>query len=121
MNMQEWRDRSLHLPKFMRDFHDQKDLFKAIHDTYSHEKDPERGNNKVSWVDAHIYVIDIFLWFMASRGYTLQKSRTKVEFIDLHETIKQTREIRNDIFNKALGLTPINGNKHKKKKNSTSG
>ena len=32
---------------------------------------------------AHTYVIDLFLWFMALHGYTLQRSRAKEEFYDL--------------------------------------
>lgn len=31
-NIQHWRESGLYLPEFMRDFHDQKDLFKALQD-----------------------------------------------------------------------------------------
>jgi len=76
------------LPRFMQDFHDQKDLFKAIYDQYS------EGNNKdllskIRWVDAHCFTIDVFLWWMALHGYKLQKSRKKgVTFLDPVETIE---------------------------------
>ena len=33
--------------------------------------------------EAHIYTIDVFLWFMAMHGYTLQRSRARVDFEDL--------------------------------------
>lgn len=115
MNMLEWRSKGRHLPEFMRDFHDQKDLFKAIHDTYAHDTNPEASNNVVNFRDGMIYVIDVFLWFMASRGYTLQKCRTKVEFIDLQETIEQSKQARTEMFAKAMGLTLANGSRNKKK------
>jgi hypothetical protein len=80
-----------HLPKFMQDFHDQKDLFKAISENYSkNEWYQENGN----WVNEQIYIIDYFLWFMAQHGYTLSKSRADVNFYDIHETINENRKKR---------------------------
>ncbi len=68
-----------YLPKQMRDFHDQKDLFKSMHHLY--QDNPH--NTMPNWVDGHKYIIDWFLWFMASRGYTLQKTKKKgVEFAE---------------------------------------
>ena len=32
-----------------------------------------------------IYIIDWFLWYMAGRGYTLQKSRKKVNFREFED------------------------------------
>ena len=75
--LSEWMKRGEHLPEFMRAFHDQKDLFKAIHSLY---QDNDGAEEKPTWVQGHIYVIDWFLWYMALRGYTLQKSRKKVDF-----------------------------------------
>ncbi len=66
-----------YLPEAMRDFHDQKNLFKSMH--YLYQDDPH--SDMPSWVIGHQYTVDWFLWFMASRGYTLQKSRRKgIEF-----------------------------------------
>jgi hypothetical protein len=76
-----------HLPEFMRDFHDQKDLFKAIHHTYAKD-DPEA--KMPDWRQAHCYTVDWFLWFMGLRGYTLQKSRAKVDFRPLRNTDSTT-------------------------------
>jgi len=67
-----------YLPEFMRDFHDQKNLFKLIHNTYS--QDNKNANLYPDWIKAHCYTIDWFLWFMGQRGYTLQKNRSNVEF-----------------------------------------
>ncbi len=43
----------------MRDFHDQKDTFKALHDMVAVEKHDDCKD--VSWVAGQCYVIDIFL------------------------------------------------------------
>lgn len=70
-----------YLPKFMRDFHDQKDLFKLIHWLYDPDMSKSGdGKDIPNWVQSQCYTIDWFLWFMASRGYTLQKNRTSIEF-----------------------------------------
>lgn len=45
----------------------------------------------ISWIDAQIYVVDIFLHFMAKRGYTLQKARHSIEFNNLDNEIKEMR------------------------------
>ena len=69
-----------YLPKPMRDFHDQKELFKSMHIL---QQDNEGSEDMPNWRDGHVYIIDRFLWFMASRGYTLQKTRKQgVEFKD---------------------------------------
>ena len=92
----EWRKKSQHLPKFMRDFHDQKDLFKMIHELTIIE--PEALNKVISWMDGHIYVIDVFLWAMARFGYTLQKTSKKLDFEDIHETIESQNGVRRQSF-----------------------
>jgi hypothetical protein len=80
VKLKQWLESGKYLPDRMRDFHDQKDLFKSMHYL---QQDNEGGKHTPSWVDGHVYIIDRFLWFMASRGYTLQKTRIKnVEFID---------------------------------------
>jgi hypothetical protein len=90
--LERWLEAGRYLPRFMRDFHDQKDLFKAIHQTIKvHDKD---YIGDVTWVKGQIYVIDIFLWWMARRGYTLQPARADLEFVDIHETIHQQNERR---------------------------
>ncbi len=74
----EWLKSGEHLPSFLRDFHDQKDLFKRVEEMVSRRPIP----NGDSWIGRHVYVIDYFLWFMARHGYTLQKSRQPIEFED---------------------------------------
>lgn len=98
----QWREEHKHLPPFMRDFHDQKDLFKAIHQTM-------KDTHGVDWVAGQIYVIDIFLWWMAKRGYTLQRNRTKLPFNDIQADIAAETKRRDDQFTAMLSdtLTPI--------------
>lgn len=83
--LKNWLDNVQFLPEFMRDFHDQKDLFKTMHLQYENGQDDEDSHPKVkmpTWMEGQIYVIDWFLFFMATRGYTLQKSRAKLDFVE---------------------------------------
>lgn len=84
-DVKKWLESGENLPEFMRDFHDQKELFKTMHSLYS---DNEGAKDKPNWMQGQIYVIDWFLWFMASRGYTLQKSRKELKFNVLDDDIK---------------------------------
>jgi len=88
----EWLKSLQYLPEGLRDFHDQKDVFKAMHDIINVQG--HEYARSVDWVTGQCYVIDIFLWFMARRGYTLQRSRAKVPFRDLHEDVANARTQR---------------------------
>lgn len=83
--LSDWLTSGEYLPHFMRNFHDQKDVFKAMHNTI-HNAD-ENGNPR----DGHIYVVDTFLWYMARCGYTLQKSRKDLPFKDMQEDIDRNK------------------------------
>ena len=75
------------LPDFMKDFHDQKDLFKTIWSWWGKEIEDELN---IKWVNAMIFTIDKFLWFMGLHGYKLQKDRTKdVDFFDISDSMMQ--------------------------------
>jgi hypothetical protein len=79
-----------YLPDFMKDFHDQKDLFKAIYELYKDDENLKKLPQ--GWVDNHIFVVDFFLWFMGQHGYKLQKVRKKgVDFYDLKTTIEEMK------------------------------
>jgi len=95
-----WLENGSHLPPPLRDFHDQKDLFKAMHEIINLQ-----GNDiaqKVDWVTGQVYVIDVFLRFMGRRGYTLQRSRARVPFRDLDQDIRTAREARDAAASKVL-------------------
>lgn len=81
MSTDEWLRSGKYLPKLLRDFHDQKDVFKAMHQIINVEG--HEYAKPVGWIAGQCYVIDIFLWFMARRGYTLQRTRRKGDYRDL--------------------------------------
>jgi hypothetical protein len=85
-----------HLPDFMRDFHDQKDLFRAVDawDGDNRTADERKRYPRPNWVDAHVYTVDVFLRFMAEHGYTLQRCRKSLEFRDIAETVSRDRDAR---------------------------
>jgi hypothetical protein len=93
--LREWLKEGAHLPSPLRDFHDQKDVFKSLHDWAGKEAG-------VSWVVGHIYVIDLFLRFMATHGWTLQRSRARLPFADLATTIDERREREASLFKAAF-------------------
>lgn len=91
------------LPDFLRDFHDQKDFFKGMHELYS------QGENKIpgNWVQNHIYTIDFFLWFMALHGYRLQRFKSKkFEQFDVAAFITDQNSKRLDLFSKIINGEP---------------
>lgn len=98
--LKNWRAGGKHLPPILRDFHDQKDFFKAMH--YYVKVEDTDWIKDITWTKGHIYVIDCFLWFCARMGYTLQKSRAKLEFDDIKEAIKTLKDNERDAFAKML-------------------
>jgi hypothetical protein len=99
--LEQWLKSGEYLPSIMRDFHDQKDIFKTIHETINVE-----GHDyakEVNWIAGQCYVIDIFLWWMARRGYTLQRSRAKQEFVSLSETLRQQEAQRMSAIKAVFG------------------
>jgi|GEM_PF-1256769 hypothetical protein len=97
VSIQDYMESRVWLPSFMRDFHDMKTVFKAIEDGIvknrieSHDLSFKAGN--VNWCDAMAYTIDIFLWFMAEHGYTLQKVNNSLDRYDIQKTIKEWTEL----------------------------
>lgn len=88
-----------HLPKCLRDFHDQKDVFKSVHDVMS-KHSPETCE-KVNWIEGQCYSIDVFLKFMALHGYELRKSRSRPTY-DLNQTIQERQDREAEVFKAAL-------------------
>lgn len=92
-----WMKAGKHLPEPLRDFHDQKEVFKAMHDMQkpASHLDAIGGHYSLDFVTGQCYVIDRFLWFMARRGYTLQRSRAALPFRDLTADVGAATERRN--------------------------
>lgn len=91
----DWLESGKYLPEFMRDFHDQKDIFKAMHFTI------DNADKNGNWRDGHIYVVDTFLWYMARCGYTLQRSRKDVDFRDMDKDVESMKNYGHSVFGKA--------------------
>lgn len=98
-----WLKSLQYLPPALRDFHDQKDIFKAMHEIIDVQR--HEYARSVDWVAGHCYVVDIFLWFMARRGYTLQRSRARIPFRDLHEDVSEARRKRITAAKSALSAS----------------
>lgn len=92
----EWLESGEYMPPEFRDFHAQKDLFKAMHYTITNAD--KNGNPR----DGHIYVVDTFLWYMARCGYTLQKSRKQVPFRDMEDDIQRYKSDMSQTFQSML-------------------
>jgi hypothetical protein len=86
-----------YLPEVMRDFHDAKEIFKTMHHVSGWNEEEGWARN-ISWMDGQIYVIDLFLHFMARHGYTLQRSRAKLEFHSLEEKCRRVRDEQANAF-----------------------
>lgn len=95
----QWVDEGKHLPRWLRDFHDQKDVFKACERALGRPGSAS-GNDGITWADGHVYTIDRFLRFMALHGYTLR--RTVPDAPHIQETVAECREARNAEFLAAL-------------------
>lgn len=98
--VEDWKEKLEYLPTFMRDFHDSKNLFKTIQDNIIIEEG--HPAKKISFVEAHCYTIDVFLWFMANHGYTLQKTKKRLEFADIQETLKYFENQRKEKSSQVL-------------------
>lgn len=98
--LKQWRDDQKHLPEFMRDFHNCKDLFRGIAEYIVLEDDHPAKD--VNWRQAQCYTIDVFLWFMARHGFTLQRSRAKQNFDDLDELLAELSRLRREAFTSAM-------------------
>lgn len=113
INAREYVEGGAHLPLEFRDFHDQKELFKTIDASIDWEARAGLPGGKpcLGWTDAHVYVIDIFLWFMAQRGWTLQRSRAHVDFRTYRDDLRTRQESETGLFQEVLsrgpGATPL--------------
>lgn len=84
MNRQQYNKDGKHLPDFLKDFHDQKAIFKTIQQWA--DKQNQFNDLPNSWIENQVYTMDYFLWCMALHGYKLQKIKSKeVEFLDINK------------------------------------
>lgn len=84
-NLKRYVESADYLPDVLKDFHDQKLLFKRLGEIVKNRKDGYTDN--VSWTAGQVYTIDVFLYYMAVHGYTLQRSRKQVDFENIDEDL----------------------------------
>lgn len=110
-DLDSWMKDGDYLPPILRDFHDQKDIFKTLHRAVDVEKHDYA--KVVNWIAGQCYVIDIFLWFMAKRGYTLQRSRARLPFkdiaIDIGDTRAASRKVLSELIQSTRPTSPETG------------
>lgn len=106
-DLDQWLKSGKYLPEPLRDFHDQKDVFKAMHDLQkpAAPSDAIGGHYSVDFITGQCYVIDRFLWFMAKRGYTLQRSRASLPFRDLAADVDAASARRDASFTSILAAS----------------
>jgi len=103
MDTTDWLKSGEYLPPWLRDFHDQKDFFKALDEVA--QRSVEAGNNyirDISFASAQVYTIDIFLWMAARHGFTLQRSRKRVRFNDLDGFVADAKARRDAQYRAAM-------------------
>jgi len=105
MTIDEWLKSGRYLPAPLRDFHDAKSVFKTMHSRI--KEDPDAMVKRPSWVEGQCYVIDTFLWFMARRGYTLQRSRADLPFSDLDKDAKESEDYERRLFSAMINKTGL--------------
>ncbi|MFL9611110.1 hypothetical protein ACKF11_13575 [Methylobacillus sp. Pita2] len=89
-SLTQWLMDLKYLPKAFRDFHAQKALFKTIDLRVNADHLAPLGANLPQPV-AQIFIIDVFLHFMAKRGYVLKKITHKaIAFRSLANDINET-------------------------------
>lgn len=101
--LQAWRQAGKHLPDILKDFHDQKAIFQAMHEMLN-LPDKESAIRQPNFVEGQCYVIDCFLWFMARHGYTLQKSRAKLEFESLEDNVQAIEARKAELLKQILSF-----------------
>ena len=86
----EWLRAEEHLPYFLKDFHDQKVVFRELEEWGRNPSRP--ALYEVPAVCAQLYVMDVLLPWLAHHGYTVQRTRARLPFYNLSDTLRASRE-----------------------------
>lgn len=98
--LEQWRKDGKHLPEFLKDFHDQKDFFKFLHEFA--QVDQKEIVKDINWMEGQIYTIDVFLRVLARFGWSIQRNKSDQNFDNLNEIINLYTEKRNEMFTSTL-------------------
>lgn len=94
-NIEKYLKDFLYLPREIRDFHFQKDLFKLI---------SEYSNIGVSYIKSQIYATDYFGHCLVYTGLVLRKSKKQLSFESIFDKVYDARDSRNKQFASMLNL-----------------
>lgn len=104
--MGQWLSSGLYLPRVIRDFHDQKAVFKwvwrKLEKRMAEDHSCRMYIGSMNWTGAQVFVIDHFLWWMAMHGYTLQRSRSRDDFAEWESSIRAMKDEDAALFRKML-------------------
>lgn len=95
LDVLKWIEKGRHLPRFLRDFHDQKDVFKLL---AQHQQNKSGDPYHVPWTNAQVYTIDVFLRVMAACGWTLQRAPKGREYMSLADEIRKMKDQEADVL-----------------------
>ena len=79
MNKNDKNNNYRFLPKEFRDWHNQKELVKDIYKEVDYQNLEMDDHYKIGTPTFHINMVDIFLYQMALRGYTLQSDKRFIQ------------------------------------------
>lgn len=92
-----------YLPDYLRDFHNQKDLFKMIHGWYNQNYKETELLKKISFREGQIFIIDFVLWCLVRYGYKIQyNNMDKSKFNNYSEQLNNWQKVKNETEISAL-------------------
>lgn len=94
-NIEKYLKDFLYLPREIRDFHFQKDLFKLI---------SEQSSLNVPYVKGQTYATDYFGHCLVYTGLVLRKSKKQLSFEPIFDKVYDARDARNKAFVSMLNL-----------------
>lgn len=97
VNLKTYLAEGNYLPNPLDDFHECKVVFRLIK-TFTQSP----LLKEVGWSTAHVYTVDVFLWFLAKHGYTLQVNRKKLEFKSIDSEVYEFERKRRDEMTKLI-------------------
>ena len=92
-----------YLPEYLRDFHNQKDLFKMIHGWYNPNYKETELLNKITFRDGQIFIIDFVLWCLVRYGYKIQyNNMNKSKFNNYDNQLSNWQKVKSETEISAL-------------------
>ncbi len=102
-NIEYYRKELKYLPDFIKDFHNQKDLFKIIHGWYNPHSIENELLKKITFRDGQIFIIDYVLWCLSKYGFKIQRNNIeKSKFNSYFEQLNNWQKTKSETEISAL-------------------